>query len=67
MSIKKYSSFLSEYPDVLSIDEMCSILKISTKTGYKLLKEGKISSLKIGRAYRVPKIHLITYLEYSNA
>ena len=38
-------------------------LRISTKTGYKLLHEGKIPAMKIGRSYRIPKAHLFTYLQ----
>ena len=45
---------------------MCEILSVSTKTGYKLLKEGKICCLKVGRAYRIPKAHLFTYLCIGN-
>ena len=36
-----YVLMLKAYPDILNIDEMCEVLKVSTKTGYKLLKEGK--------------------------
>ena len=57
-----YSLMLRQYPDVLDIDEMCSALGISTKTGYRLLREGQITSMKVGRAYRIPKVHLLTYL-----
>lgn len=46
---------LRHCPDVMDITEMCRVLNISTKTGYRLLKNGDISSLKIGRAYRIPK------------
>ncbi len=31
-----YRVMLREYPDVLNIEQMCEILKISTKTGYEL-------------------------------
>lgn len=48
--------------DVMSVEEMCSFLKISKKTGYKLLKEEKIKSLRIGRIYRISKIHIYAYL-----
>ena len=46
----------------MNIDDMCTALNISTKTGYKLLKEGKISAMKVGRTYRIPKIHVLAYL-----
>ena len=37
-----YSVMLSDSPDIMNIEEMCSALSISKKTGYKLLREGKI-------------------------
>ena len=57
-----YKLMLKDYPDILTIQQMCDILGISTKTGYRLLREKKICSLKVGRAYRIPKMHLFTYL-----
>ena len=51
----------------MDITEMCRVLDISTKTGYRLLKNGDISSLKIGRAYRIPKAHLLAYLKIRKA
>lgn len=58
-----YSLMLKEYPDIMNIDEMCAALSVSTKTGYKLLKEGKISCMKVGRTYRIPKVHVLAYLK----
>ena len=57
-----YRVMLRDYPDVLNIDQMCEILSVSTKTGYALLKKGSVQHLKVGRSYRIPKAHLLTYL-----
>lgn len=57
-----YSIALSEYPDVLSIEQVSHILGVCMKTGYKLIRDNKITGIKVGRAYRVPKIYLINYL-----
>ena len=57
-----YRVVLREYPDILNIGQMCEILGISSKTGYRLLKKGSIQHLKVGRSYRIPKAHLLTYL-----
>ena len=54
-----YSVMLSDSPDIMNIEEMCSALSISKKTGYKLLREGKIVGMKVGRTYRVPKVHVL--------
>ncbi|NLV99085.1 MAG: helix-turn-helix domain-containing protein [Clostridiaceae bacterium] len=42
---------------------MSKALGISSKTGYKLLRDNKVKHLKVGRAYRVPKVHLLSYLK----
>ena len=57
-----YSAMLKDYPDILDINELSNALGISTKTGYKLLREGKIVACKVGRSYRVPKLHVLAYL-----
>lgn len=57
-----YRMMLRDYPDVLNIDQMCEVLSVSTKTGYALLKKGSVQHLKVGRSYRIPKAHLLTYL-----
>ena len=57
-----YKLMLKDYPDVMSIEQMCEILSISTKTGYRLIRENKIESLKVGRSYRIPKAHLLLYM-----
>ena len=57
-----YDRVLKEYPDILTVEEMSDALGVSTKTGYQLLRENVIEHLKVGRAYRVPKVHILSYL-----
>ena len=41
-----HTKMLRDYPDVLNVYQMCEALGgISTKTGYKLIKEKKIESI----------------------
>lgn len=59
---KEYMNMLKSYPDVLKIKELCEALGgISTKTGYKLLRENKIESIKVGREYCVSKISIVDF------
>lgn len=55
-------SWIKDYPDVMDIRGMCSLLKISTKTGYLLLQSGAIHSTKVGRLYRISKRNILKYL-----
>lgn len=60
---KTYSKMLQGYPDVLDVEQIRNVLGgISKRTIYKLLKEGKIDSIKVGREYRVTKINMIDFL-----
>ena len=58
-----YGLRFQDYPDVMSLEEMSRLLRVSTKTGRQLLASGAVPSLKIGRSYRIPKPYLISYLE----
>ncbi len=62
-----FRSILKDYPDVMNIEQMSEVLGISTKTGYKLLKDGTIMAMKVGRTYRIPKVHILSYLRVLNS
>ena len=59
-----YRLMLKEYPDVLNIEQMCEVLGISKKTGYKLLQSNTITGMKVGRTYRTP-IHFRKFQKFS--
>lgn len=56
------NTICQDFPDVLNVAHLCEILGISRKLAYRLLKEGEIEYLLIGRSYRIPKVNLIKYL-----
>lgn len=53
---------LKKYPDVMNIKQLAEILSVSTKTCYKLVSDGKIEVIQVGRAYRIPKTKVFKYL-----
>ncbi|MFO1432663.1 MAG: helix-turn-helix domain-containing protein [Candidatus Competibacteraceae bacterium] len=53
--------------DVLTIDELAVYLKISKSTLYKVVREGKIPSQKIGRHWRFRKGAIDRWLEETRA
>lgn len=52
-----------EVGEILTIDELSGYLKIPKSTLYKLVREGKIPSQKIGRHWRFRKIAIDHWLE----
>lgn len=58
-----YSIMFTDYPDIVNIKQMRNMLGgIGVTLAYKLLKEGKIKYIKIGREYKIPKTFIINYL-----
>lgn len=53
----------AEYPDVVSTDELCEMLGgISRKLVYRILREGQIPSMRIGRSYKIAKADVVAYV-----
>jgi len=58
-----YHIIFKEYPDILDVKQLSGALGVSTKTVYRLLKNGTIASLKIGREFRIPKVNVMKYVK----
>ena len=47
---------------VFTIEDLMEYLSIGKTTAYKLLRTGKIQTLRIGRLYRIPKKAVDDYI-----
>lgn len=50
------------YPDIVNIRQMRTMLGIGKNLAYELLHSNTIKSLRIGREYKIPKIYIIQYV-----
>ena len=57
-----HSRRLSDLPDALTTKECMSFLNIGRNSLYKLLKEGSLGSIRVGKKYIIPKSSLEHYL-----
>jgi excisionase family DNA binding protein len=51
-----------DYADVVTVKELCRMLKIGRNTAYDLLKSGQIPSVSVGRQHRISKIEVQAFL-----
>ena len=58
-----YRSVFKGYPEVLNVKQVSTVLGISAKTVYKLIRKGALSSMKVGREFRVPKVVIMRYIK----
>ena len=57
-----YKVMFTDYPDLLSINELRHMLGVSKRKAYDLINDGSINAIKIGNAFRIPKINVINYV-----
>lgn len=59
----KNAVMFENYPDVVEVDDLRKMLGgISRKLAYRLLADQEIHSVRVGRAYKIPKVCVIEYL-----
>lgn len=56
-----YEVMFTDYPDIVNVAQVQSMLNISRHLAYSLINDGYIPGMKVGNAYRVPKINVISY------
>lgn len=52
-----------EYKDIITVKELCQMLRISKNTAYELIHSGQIKSIKVKRQIRISKQSIISYFE----
>lgn len=58
-----YTLMFTDYPDIVNLDQMRKMLSgISNTLAYRMLREKKIKSKKVGREYKIPKVNVIKYM-----
>ena len=56
-----YEVMFTDYPDIVNVAQVQAMLGISRHLAYELIGDGDIPGMKIGNAYRIPKINVIRY------
>ena len=51
--------------DILTIEEVADILRVSTVTVRKLIREGKLKSFRVGLQIRIKRVDLDRYISSS--
>jgi excisionase family DNA binding protein len=62
-SEEKMYTNLDDIPAVMTPEEAAKILNIGMNSIYSLLRSGNLSSVKIGKQYRITKNNLIKFLD----
>ena len=53
----------NNYPDVLTIEDLQIALNIGRSTAYRLIRNGEIRHLRIGKNIKIPRRYLLEYIK----
>ncbi|MDL2219940.1 helix-turn-helix domain-containing protein [Ruminococcaceae bacterium OttesenSCG-928-O06] len=57
-----YTVMFPSYPDIVDVAQMQKMLSVSRHLAYELITSGKVQGIKVGKAYRVPKVKIIDFV-----
>lgn len=57
---------LEQYDDVISVKELCEILRIGRNRAYELLQTNQIRGFQMGRPWKIPKVAVEEFLKINS-
>ena len=51
-----------DFPDIVTVTQLQEMLGVSRHLAYDLINDGSIRGLKIGNAFKIPKVNVIEYV-----
>ena len=52
----------NDYNDMVTVEELCEMLRIGRNKAYELLRSGKVGGFHDGRLWMIPKEAVISYI-----
>ena len=57
-----YNMMFPDFPDIVTVTQLQEMLRVSRHLAYDLINDGSIRGLKIGNAFKIPKVNVIEYV-----
>ena len=58
-----YLKVFESYPDVVTVKEVCKMLRIDSKKAYRIIKSGELKAIRLDRTVRIAKVWVLEYLQ----
>ena len=62
MNYAEVEQLLAPYPEMLTVDEVAAVLRIHPRSVQRWARDGQISSVRVGRSYRIPRTDVLRWI-----
>ena len=59
---EKSNELFKDYPDVITILDLQTMLNVGRNVAYRLLQDKAIASIRVGKKYIIPKASVINFI-----
>lgn len=63
--MERSTFMLEEYPPIMSVEEVCEVLRMGYNAIYDLLNSGELKAFRNGRCWRIPRLAVEEYIRES--
>lgn len=61
-----YQMMFPDYPDIVSVTQLQTMLSVSRHVAYDLINGGDIKAIKIKNTFKIPKVNVIEFVMDQN-
>lgn len=62
MNRAELEQLLAPYPDVLTVDEVATVLRIHRRSIQRWAREGRFATIRVGRGYRISRTDVVRWM-----
>jgi len=62
MNLAELEQLLAPYPDMLTVDEVATVLRIHRRSVQRWARAGQFATIRVGRSYRIPRTEILRWM-----
>lgn len=62
MNQAELEQLLASYPDILTVEDIATILRVHPRSIQRWAQQGRVASVRVGRSYRIPRSEVLRWM-----
>jgi excisionase family DNA binding protein len=62
MDRQEFERMLGQYPEMLTVDEVATVLRVHPRSIQRWAREGRFVAMRVGRSYRISRSEVLRWM-----